>query len=249
MFDHGLRNAVFLLCMFGCAAPALAAPIIYSDIDNVFLAGGGAHPNTDAAEAAFLAAAGTVMVQNFDGLSPGDAPAGFAVGTLTATLTDTATQETTIANATTTYDTFAVSGTQFLHSRTAQNTTYYTIEFDSPVRGFGFHVSDASDWFNTGGSHNNLVVTLLYAGGASHAVDLFDTLDPVDIVNGNLGYFGVLDDSALLRGFSIANPSNPDEDAIGLDNLAVAVVPVPAALWLFVPALGLLGAVRRRSQI
>jgi hypothetical protein len=234
--------------MLGCAAPVFAAPTIYSNIDNVYLAGGGAHPNTDAAEAAFLAAAGTVIVQNFDGLTPGNAPTSFAVGTLTATLAVSATQETTIADATTIYATFAVSGNQFLHSRTAQNTTYYTVEFDRPVRALGFHISDASDWFNTGGEHRSLIVTLLYAGGASHAVDLFDTLDPVDIVNGNLGYFGVIDDASPLRGFSIANPLNPDEDAIGLDNLAVAAVPLPAAVWALVPALGLLGSVRRRPQ-
>lgn len=251
---RALAAALLMAMVSGTAG---AAPLVFAGQDNFNLTGGGLHPNTDAAQAAFIAAAiaeGGVAVQNFDTLSLGAAPASFAVGSITASLTATATDHTTIANGVSQFDTYAVSGTRFLDSLTDRNTSFFSITFSEAASGFGFHITDASDWLGNGNPSTNLVVTLKYAGG-DETRKIFDGTAASTMVSGNLGFWGVVDSVDPLLGFAIANPlGNPDRDAIGIDNLSIALVkpttavPVPGALVLLLSALGgMLGVSRRRS--
>ena len=47
--------------------------------------------------------------------------------------------------------------------------------------------------------------------------------------------------------FTVANSPVFDTDYWKLDNISVNIVPIPAAVWLFGSALGLLGWARQRS--
>lgn len=248
-------GAALLMAMV--SGTASAAPLVFAGQDNLNLTGGGLHPNTDAAQAAFIAAAiaeGGVAVQNFDGLSLGAAPASFAVGSITASLTATATDHTTIASGVSQFDTYAVSGAQFLDSLTDRNTSFFSLTFSDAVSGFGFHISDASDWAGNVNPSTNLVVTLKYASG-DVTRKVFDGTAAATMVSGNLGFWGVVDSVDPLLGFSISNPlGNPNRDAIGIDNLSIALlkpttaVSVPSAVVLLLSALGgMVGLSRRRA--
>lgn len=187
------------------------------------------------------------------GRALGAAPASFAIGSISASLTATATAHTTIANGVTQFHTYAVSGTRFLDSLTNRNTTFFSIAFSEAVSGFGFHITDASDWLGNTKPSTNLVVTLKYASG-DLTRKVFDGTAASTMVSGNLGFWGVVDSVDPLLGFSISNPlGNPDRDAIGIDNLSIALVkpttavPVPSAVVLLLSALGgMLGFGRRR---
>ncbi len=249
---RALGTAIVMAALSGTAT---AAPLVFAGLDNTNLSGGGAHPITDAAQAAFAAAAaaeGGLAVQNFDALVLGPAPGSFVIGSIGATLTSTATDHSTIAGATTVVDTFAVSGTRFLDSLTDQNTTYFSIAFSAAVSGFGFHITDASDWNGNRNPSNNLVVTLKYAGG-NVTRKVFDGTAASTMVSGNLGFWGVVDSVDPVLGFSISNPAiNPGRDGIGIDNLSVALikpttsVPVPTSIALLLSALAGAASLGRR---
>lgn len=221
--NHGTiaRALGAILTIAMVSGTAGAAPLVFAGLDNRNLAAGGSHANTDAAEAAFAAAAlaeGGLAVQNFDALALGVPPANFAVGSITATLTATATDHTTIATGRTAFDTYPVSGARFLDSLTDRNTTFFSIAFSEAVSGFGFHITDASDWNGNGNPSTNLVVTLKYATG-NVTRKVFDGIAASSMVSGNLGFWGVVDSADPLLGFSLSNPlGNPDRDAIGIDN-------------------------------
>lgn len=248
-------GAACALAMF--SGTVAAAPLVFAGLDNRDLSGGGSHANTDAAQAAFVAAAlaeGGIAVQNFDTLALGTPPANFAVGSLTASLTSTATDHTTISTGPTAPQTFAVSGTQFLDTLTDRNTTFFSIAFSEAVSGFGFHITDASDWFGNVNPSTNLVVTLKYATG-NVTRKVFDGTAASSMVSGNLGFWGVVDNVDPLLGFSISNaPGSPQRDAIGIDNLSIALVkpaaavPVPTSVVLMLSALGGMVSLGRRRR-
>ncbi|MBX3667142.1 MAG: hypothetical protein KF778_01975 [Rhodocyclaceae bacterium] len=217
---------------------AAAAPVVYFGLDNLNLSAGGAAPNAAAAAAAFAAAAGPLATQNFDAMSLGAVPPGFNIGTVAATYTDSASDYSRISAGVGTFSTFPISGAQYLEALTNSGSTYFSISFDRPLSALGFYITDASDWIGTGGSIPNLSVALSEVSGGS-VLQLMGGLDPNTVVNGNAAFFGVIDTANPITGFSISNPAGvPDKDAIGLDNLQVAVVPLPSTAALL--ALGLL---------
>lgn len=242
------RTASMLATLAGglLSLDATAATVVFMGFDNVDLSAGGANPASAAAAAAFAGAAGSLAVQDFEGFTPGAPPASFAIGGVTATLTDTATDTTQITAGVGGFSTYATSGNQFLDSLTLDDSAFFTITFDAPVRGFGFYLSDPSDWAGIAGTAN-LVLRVTQQGGVQDVV-LFGDTPASQMVNGGLGYVGLLDDDNPFLSFTLLNPgANPDEDAIGLDDLAVTAVPLPAGAFLFAPALALLGLARRRS--
>ncbi len=252
------RALVAAIVMTAVSSAAQAAPVVFAGLDNHDLSNGGAHPNSDAALAAFATAAsaeGGLAVQNFDGLALGAAPAGFAIGSINATLTATATSYTNIASGVGGFTTYPVSGKRFLDSLSDRNTTYFSVSFDHAVSGIGFHITDASDWSGDPRPTTNLVITLKYQN-ANVDLKIFDGTSASTMVNGSFGFWGVVDTASPLLGFSITNPAgNPGADAIGLDNLSVALVktpttvPVPASLPLLLSAVGGMTGLARRRQV
>ncbi len=241
----GVALGAALLAMM--SAGPVAAVQVFQGLDNAFLAGGGGHPNADAARASFNAAAGVLLVQTFDELANGPAP-GVLTAPFGATLSGTATSNAAIASSVGPFDTFPTAG-KFLDAVVANGNPYYTFTFDLPTRAVGFDITDASDWLNEQRPTANLVVSLLTSTG-NVELTMFAGTSPASIVNGNFGFFGVVSDAQDILGFSIINPlSNPDSDAIGIDNLAVSIepVPLPGAAWMLLPALaGIAGITRRR---
>lgn len=166
----------------------------------------------------------------------------------------TATDHTTIASGVSQFETYAVSAPRFLDSLTDRDTSFFSIAFSEAVSGFGFHLTDASDWAGNSRPSTNLVVTLKYASG-DVTRKVFDGTEAATMVSGNLGFWDVLDSVDPLLGFAISNPAgNPERDALGIDNLSIALVkpttavPVPSAVVLLLSALGgMLGLSRRRA--
>ncbi|MGE0388115.1 MAG: hypothetical protein AB7Q97_25600 [Gammaproteobacteria bacterium] len=232
---------------FALAAAPAGATSVFFGLDNSDLSGGGARPNATAAQAAFALAAGALLTEDFESTAVGPVPSSFDIGGVTGTFTSTATSYSRIfAGVEPSYSTYPASGTHYLDSLTQRDSTYFTVDFDTPLRALGFYITDASDWAGSPpGTIANLQVTL-YRGTDTEVLDLFGGLDVTTVVNANFAFFGVVDAGAPITGISIANPaSNPDADAIGIDDVQIAPVPLPPAAALLLPGLALLR--RRRS--
>ncbi|MBK7899876.1 MAG: hypothetical protein KA603_01710 [Azonexus sp.] len=247
-----LRNLAAAGFLAGLAVPALAAPTVYFGLDNANLSAGGARPNASAAAAQFALAAGSLAVQNFDGLALGAVPASIAIGGVTASFTNSASSYSQISAGVGTFSTFPISGNQYLESLSGQGSTYFSFGFDRGVSALGFYLTDPSDWAGSGGSLPGLTLNLL-RGSDVLSVDLLQGLDATQVVNGNVLFFGVVDSADPFTGFSISSSASlPDEDAIGLDDLQLAVarrasVPEPAPLVLLAMAF-LAAAVQGRRR-
>lgn len=240
------------LFLTGGGAPAPAAPMVFFGLDNSDLSGGGASPVSDAAQALFAAAAGSLAMQDFESLSLGPVPASFAIGGVTATFSSAATGYSVIASGVNAaYSTFATGGSRYLDSLSGNGSAYYTIAFDRPVAALAFYVSDISDWAGSPGPIPNLQINLTQVSGGT-SLDLANGVDATTIVNGSVSFFGVVDFANPITAFSISSPVGiPDADAIGLDDLQVAAVPEPSqTLLMIVGILALIAyeVARRRSR-
>lgn len=235
------RNLAAAGLLTGLAIPVLAAPTVYFGLDNTNLSAGGAQSNAATAASQFTLAAGSIAVQNFDALALASVPASIAVGGVNASFTNSATSYSRISSGVGTFSTFPISGSQYLESLSGQGSTYFTFAFDRAVSALGFYLTDPSDWAGTGGSLPGLTLNLL-RGSDVLSVDLLQGLDATQVVNGNVLFFGVVDSADPFTGFSISSSASlPDEDAIGLDDLQLAVarrasVPEPAPLALLAMA-------------
>ncbi|MCP5149698.1 MAG: hypothetical protein H6982_03025 [Chromatiales bacterium] len=247
------RAAVVAAALCAAAPVAQAAPIVFLGLDNAFMPS--PRPNADAARDAFVAAAGaaTLVTQDFESAALGALPAGASTGTFAngvgVTVDNTATDYLRVASGVGPFDTYPVSGSRYLESLSAEGSTYFTASFDQPLRAIGFYITDASDWIGTPGPIAPLVVSLTTLSG-TFDFDLTGSVDPTTIVDGNVAFFGALSAGDPITSVAIANPgSNPDEDAIGIDDVMVAVqsVPVPQTLTLLGAGLALLGWGRRRA--
>lgn len=251
---HNIRACVasFIVAWQLAGIPAAeAAPVVYFGLDNADLSGGGAHPNADAAALAFAGASGPLAVQGFEGFALGTVPASFAVGGTNATFASHATDYSQISTGVGTFSTYAGSGSRYLESLSDNGSTYFEINFDQPLRALGFTLTDPSDWFGTTGPIPGLTLNL-FQGGGTIAIDLLDGLDASTLVNGSFAFFGVVDATTPITGFSISSLATlPAGDAIGLDDLRISLassssVPEPGALGLVAIALLGAAAVRRR---
>lgn len=226
-----LRKSGVFWALIMAAPLASATPTVYLGLDNANLSGGGARPNADAAAASFSAATGATAAQDFESFAaPSAVPSSFSIGGTTASFTDTSSDYAQISAGVGTFSTYPTSGSQYLESLTLNGTAYFSVAFDHGLKALGFYITDASDWFNTAGPIPNLQVTLHQASG-DVALDLFAGLDPATVNDGNVAFFGVVDASDPIDGFSISNPAGvPDKDAIGIDDLQVATFSSPTAI-------------------
>jgi hypothetical protein len=247
-------RAVFAAALCA-AAGAQAAPVVFFGLDNANLSGGGPHPNADAAQAGFAAAAGPLAQQSFErageGIPAGAVPASFAVGARTVSFAGAATDYSQVTNGLGTFTTFATHGSQHLEALTDPGTTYFTMDFDQPVGALGFYLTDVNDWLGTTPPTFSLQIHLVRDGG-TEVLDLMQGIPPSQVSDGNVAFWGVVDAADPIRGFFITNPAgNPAEDALGLDQLMLAqpggVVPAPAP-WLLLAALPLAAAATRRRR-
>lgn len=232
----------------GSAWPVHAAPVVFSGLDNV--SGGGTRALTDAARAAFTAAAGALATQGFEGFAAGPVPASFSVGTVGVAFTPlTPTGDTKLTVGPGGFTTYAAEGTHYIESLANPDRSFFSMRFDRSVSALGFYLSDLSDW--NGQTATGLEIVLLRDNAPDETLALLiPGTAPIQMVDGNLAFFGFVDAAQPIRGFRIHDPStNPGADAIGLDLLMLpgAAVPLPASGALLAAGLALLGATRRRG--
>jgi hypothetical protein len=131
-------------------------------------------------------------------------------------------------------------------------TTYFTVDFASPIDGLGFFVSDIADWFGETGPLAHLQAVLKTTDNTTLELDLTPGQQPTDLVSGNMAFFGVLGQGTRFTSFAIRSPASlPGGDALGIDDFMVVLqpnrVPEPAGLGLAALALAGLAWSRRRA--
>lgn len=245
------RNVMVTLALAGLASGASADQLFRGFDQNA--SGSGAlasFPNSDAARAAYLATlAAAAQVQDFEALAPGAVPASWTFsGGLTATYANEATTANSIAQGVSSVTTYPADGTRYLYTETLPGAGFFKLTFGAEVRSIGFYMSDASDWIGNSDVPGPIYIELLdFSDNVLGKYDLITALPPSAINNGGMGYFGVTADQAFAA-VRIAQPlrasgSNADSDAIGIDQITVAI-PTPGAAGVL--AMGGLMAGRRR---
>lgn len=209
---------------------------------------GGAHPNSDAARAAFVAALapGTVGVENFEGdpLVGGVIGVAFPPTGVTGTSTPLANQFASVSGAVD-GGFFPTSGTNFYRLQTSSNTAFFDLLLSAPVTAIGFYGADFSNYQSSGVSSPPIRLSL--DGGSP-----IDTLNvaPQTIPGGSVNFFGVITDTPFTT-IRLIN-SGLLSDGIAIDDIIVgqvapAAVPEPASVGLVVAGVvGLLGYARRQ---
>jgi hypothetical protein len=228
------RNVMVTLALAGLASGASADQVFRGFDQNPIGSGTlAAFPNSDAARAAYVASlAGLAQVQDFEAVAPGGVPASWTFsGGLTATFQNQATTSSAIAQGPSGVDSYPADGTRYLYTETRPGDGFFKLTFQTVVNSIGLYVSDASDWFGNTDVPGPVYIELLDSSDNVLAkYDLITALPPSAINSGGMGYFGVTADQAFAA-VRIAQPlrasgSNASTDAIGIDQITVAV-PAP----------------------
>lgn len=225
------------LCTAG--ASALAAPVTFFGEDLTPTSVEIAHPNADAARAAFLASLQGVGTENFDALAPGLAPPIALVfpGAGTATLNGGGSVQAGAQGG----DRYPISGNQYFNASSGN----FSVAFSSPIAAFGFYGVDIGDY----GATLTLALTDTLANVTNLVVPL--TTGSSGSTSGAVLYFGFFD--TVTQYTNIAFQNSGGGDVFGFDDLTIGsrqqVVPVPepTALVLVGTALLGLGLQRRRK--
>ncbi len=235
------------------SASAMAVPTVYFGMDNSFKPN--PRTNADAAHASFIAALSgySTATESFESFATGSVPdptAGSFANGVGVTIANSATGFLRISAGTGDLDTYSISG-NFLEGQTDSGSNYFTATFDRGVHGIGFYITDASDWAGTPAGE---IKVLLTTASGSVELDLTPGFDPIDLVSGNVAFFGVIDAGDPFLSIALRNESNVlpiSTDGIGIDDVTIGVlaVPAPGTLPLLLgvlPGIALLR--RRRSQ-
>jgi hypothetical protein len=253
-----LRALVVGVAAAALGLPAAAAPQVFFGIDN------SAFPSpatqAEAAKTQFVTAAGagSITTQDYETAPVGDLGAvtsGVLANGVGVTVANTVSGANSLLRVTDGgggFDTYAHSGQRFLEMLSDNGTTYFTVDFASPIDGLGFFVSDIADWMGTAGPLAHLQAVLKTTDNTTLELDLTPGQDPADLVSGNMAFFGVLGQGTRFTSFAIRSPASlPGGDALGIDDFMVVLQPnrVPEPAGLGLAALALAGlAVSRRAR-
>lgn len=245
-YQRLVRLAAILIISCGMALPAGATMSTYYGIDLGVGGPTGAHPNSDAARAAFFSniAIGSVGTETFEShplgsFFGGSTTLSFAGAGATGTLVSLSTVAATVLD---TFDAtaFPISGVRWVLMGTGANQTWFDLTFSSPVYALGFYGTSIS---------NNLGFHFPPARLLINGITLVDVVnvDTSTIPNGSVNYFGVISTTAI-QTVRMIN-TTPGQDYIGLDNITVSAVPEAANSSLFILGLSFVAyrGLRRRS--
>ena len=142
-----------------------------------------------------------------------------------------------------------------------------TFEFDQSVTVGGILLEDYEDGneatralfeYGTGNSGSSALGSFIITGPAddevSDAFDIFDLTKAGRIEGQSIDWLRIVmqPDDGLPDGgdsnFYVGGFGVDDSDGTGIDGISASAVPVPAAVWLFGSALGMLGWARRRKS-
>ena len=239
------------------AVPAAATTFFGEDVPP----GGGipaSHPNSSAQQAAFLSLLLDPGTEDFSAFKSGDDgpldlvfrnPAGSGSAVETGTLFDPSSRgKGFIATAQIAKTGFPISGRTYWKNTTdaedRADEGLFRVDFDDPVRAFGFFAMAYSTLSRPGGTQ--LVLDLELVGGGTQSFVI--PHDVTDTLTGKVFYFGVTSDPFVAA--TLRNTGAKHGDVIGFDDFTVAhtIVPEPATASLL--AAGLAGlALWRRSAV
>jgi hypothetical protein len=245
-----LRLLLLLLLPLSLASPARADPVFFGE--DLGVCPGPfpcalAIPNASAAESAFLAALldpGTEDLSAFESGDGGTLPLSFVgAGMHGGTLVDPTTDQDGYVGTSQHQDRgFPITGIPFWKNRSEEGEGLFRVDFDEPVRAFGFYATAYSTLSEPGSTQ--LVLELEPAGGGPPLA--FGIAHATTETPGSVFYFGVISDPFLRA--TLRNASDEDGDVIGFDDFtaATAVVPEPSTgLLLATGLLGLAASARR----
>ncbi len=124
----------------------------------------------------------------------------------------------------------------------------FNVDLDSPTFSFGFNFVDPN--LLCIASIGCLIPPAQFTIFVGPESELFSIpIASVDVIAGSLGFFGIVSDTSFtsveIREALNANDTN---EFFG-EFYADAPVPIPASLWLFGSALGLLGWKKRKAKV
>lgn len=200
-----------------------------------------AHPNSDAAEALFLANVTGAGTETFEGFAPQtESPLAIAFpGAGIATLTGSG----EVWSGTTGAGQYSTSGENFWLAPTGGN---FEIDFSNPIAAFGFYGVDVGE---NGGT---LSLVLTVSGGGTLVLPVPHTSGASGSTDGSVLYFGFYDTTNTYTSVRFVNPDQTD--FFGFDDMTIASaeqvrpIPEPTTLILFGSGLGF-AAWRRRCAI
>jgi hypothetical protein len=189
---------------------------------------------------AFASAAGTLLVESFETATPSVRIAGVPVITSLLAVSSSVTPIGVQSGANAPSDgfgAFATDGVQYL-SAYREGLGIGTLRFDlaAPTRAFGFDLTDIEV---TGG----LIGLKTDIGGFEGGV-LLETVSG-NVNNASRRFFGITQDDPFSTVFVTITGI---DDAVGIDNIRIAAVPLPAPALLLGAGVAALAAARRRKQ-